>query len=330
MLRCTSSKSRDQANSDRSTSPLIAAKPRSIAARSSAASMPAAASMRACASDPAMSAPARRWSKSTDAVYCFTISASGSLKRPDQPWAASLRESDLSADMACLTRTSCPQYEAEVTSPGGNDPDLLRRATTKSKVAAPSATNNAHEYKSKQDPTRASRPAQSGNDPADFAPGQRGGDDRGVCPRGARAGDLRRVGSNERDRRAAPAVRAAHSLFACAMAGARAVRGWRCLRHCVDPRGRARIQHRASRANARRDDWRHVSPRYVLVVDRGCAPVLFSAAFESAFAGDYRGAVAGAAGPHPAAFPVQQHHRGIVVDAQRAEARGSGAGRSGG
>ena len=88
MLRWTSSSSRDHANSPRSISPSMVAIPRSIAARSAPVSTPTADSMRAWASDPAISTAASRRSKSTDAVKRLTRSATGSLKRPDQPPAA--------------------------------------------------------------------------------------------------------------------------------------------------------------------------------------------------------------------------------------------------
>ena len=47
--------------------------------------MPCAPSICACAIEPAISNVAKRLSKLTDAVYFFTSSATGSLKRPDQP-----------------------------------------------------------------------------------------------------------------------------------------------------------------------------------------------------------------------------------------------------
>ena len=47
--------------------------------------MPQALSIRAWASEPAMSASAIRWSKSTEAVKRLTRSVTGSEKRPDQP-----------------------------------------------------------------------------------------------------------------------------------------------------------------------------------------------------------------------------------------------------
>ena len=53
------------------------------------------------------------------------------------------------------------------------------------------------------------------------------------------------------------------------------------------------------------------------------APRLLPASREGAVAGDHRGASAGAAGAHPPAFPVQQHHRRAVARPQR-----SAAGRS--
>ena len=84
MFKCTSSKSSNHSNLPALISAKISPKPDSIAITSVCAIMPCAPSMRACAIEPAISNSAKRLSKLTEAVYCLTNSATGSLNRPDQ------------------------------------------------------------------------------------------------------------------------------------------------------------------------------------------------------------------------------------------------------
>src|SRR5215510_2219986 len=77
----------------------MAAIPRSMSARSAAQSTPTRASMRAWASEPRTSKGASRRSKRTEAVYCFTSSLTGSLKRPDQAFGE--------RGSSCIERKKC-------------------------------------------------------------------------------------------------------------------------------------------------------------------------------------------------------------------------------
>src|SRR5712692_1451126 len=58
--------------------------------------------------------------------------------------------------------------------------------------------------------------------------------------------------------------------------------------------------------------------------------LVFSPSQPRVFAGDFRGAAAGASGPHPAAFPFQHSERRALADSQGAEASRGRSGGSGG
>src|SRR5260221_13629035 len=83
MLRCTSSRSSDQATRPAWTSARISAMPRSIAARAAGEMGYVGAGMGAWASEPWMPKGASRWSNETEALKRSARVSTGSAKRPD-------------------------------------------------------------------------------------------------------------------------------------------------------------------------------------------------------------------------------------------------------
>ena len=320
MLRWTSSKSRDHANSPRAISAPICERPRSMSARSRAAMIPVAASIRAWASDPAMSASANRRSKSTDAVKRLTRSSTGSLNRPDHPPASSEAGGGgvLAADMAQKSNVLRRPH----TMPTMNAGDLQRPYT---RLLRDSAVRIRYGTR---------RRAQCLHAASNMAAIIRQNPNRPALP------DFRNLGTVLR-------ILVAVNLGAAVVAFARAphlsavLPGWVEATAVVEPYlllvlavlwalspwlsrlpfGVGAGGHRRRDGPGRSVAIRRAGPR--------CCPcrghagaldpvrpargrhhaVLFPSARPRAVAGHHRGAVAGAAGAHPPPFPVQQHQR---------------------